>query len=74
VANLFPTGQIVSVIINSGNVFVGTFLGFRHHDDDDVQEIQYFFIQLTTAVGPYVIGEIIALNSALVESIGPVTA
>lgn len=68
----FCTG-IVSITTDSGLVFVGTCLGTRHQDDSNTSGISYIYIQLTTAVGPYTIGEIVALNPALVISIGPVT-
>ncbi len=71
--NLFSYGRIVSVITNSGEIFVGTFLGIRYPDDCNQQGIPFFYIQLTTAVGPYAVGEIVALNLTLVTSIGPVT-
>jgi len=67
----FPFGQAVTAVTQSGNVFAGTLLGIRHHNESS-QRIQLLFIRLTTAVGPYTIGEVVALNTAQIESIGPI--
>lgn len=74
-ANLFScSGGIVYITTDSGAVFEGQFLGMRHHCDDlNVQGIPYFYIKLTAAVDPYSIGDVVALNSTLVVSIGPVS-
>jgi hypothetical protein len=74
-AKLFSCiGGIIYVTTVSGAMYEGNFLGIRHHDDDlSLQEIQYFYIKLTTAVAPYSIGAIVALNSNLIESVGPVS-
>jgi hypothetical protein len=70
----FSSGGIVYVTTTSGAVYEGQFLGLRHHDDDhSLQEIQYLYIKLTAATDPYSIGVTIALNSTLIESIGPVS-
>jgi hypothetical protein len=70
---VFPLGVTISVVTDSGAVFVGTLLGIRHHDDAAERGVQYLFIQLTSAVGPYSVGEVVALNETLVVSVGPVS-
>jgi hypothetical protein len=69
---VFPLGVTISVVTVTGAVFVGTLLGIRHNDDNTVG-VHYFFIQLTIAVGPYAVGEVVALNESLVVAIGPVS-
>ena len=54
---------------------MGTLLEVRHsHIDNNGIGVQFLYIQLTTAVGPYVVGEIIAININEITSIGPVVA
>lgn len=68
----FPSGGIVSVVTASGDVFVGTVLGIRHHDDSNELGVQFLFIQLSTAVEQYSRGDVVALNLTLIVSIGPI--
>jgi len=66
-----PFGQTATIVVESGTVFTGTLLGIRHHNESS-QRIQLLFIRLTIAVGPYTVGEVVALNVAQIESIGPI--
>ncbi len=68
----FPLGAIVSIITNSGIVYVGTLLEVRHCNDSNEPGLQFLFLQLTIAVEPYVVGELVAININEITSIGPI--
>lgn len=44
----------------------------RHCNDTNGPGLQFLFIQLTSAVGPYVMGELIAINIYEISSIGSI--
>lgn len=44
----------------------------RHCNDTNGPRLQFLLIQLTIAVGPYVVGELIAININEISSIGSI--
>lgn len=73
---LFP-GVTVSIIADTGIVFIGQVRGWRderHHDCEIVNEnnAEFILLQLTAAAGVYTVGEIVAIKLDSIISIGPV--
>ncbi|SFM41956.1 hypothetical protein [Pelosinus propionicus] len=67
----FTPGTILTVVTNSGAVYVGAFISVRHCTDSDETEARFIILQLTSAVSPYVIGDVIAITINEITSIGP---
>lgn len=74
----FGSGITVSVVVASGAVFIGQIVGeVRHHEEPPMPitleneiEPEFLLLKLTAATGPYVIGQTIAINVLLIETIG----
>jgi len=69
----FGSGVVVSVLLVSGVVFTGQIVAeVRHCDDALAVDIQpeFLLLKLTVAIGPYVVGQTIAINVLLIETIG----
>jgi hypothetical protein len=78
ILEVFGTGVEVSIIFQGTFGYTGTIIGIicsdRHHDEELVHAVvepEFLLIKLTTVPpGAYVIGQTVAFNVMLIESIG----
>jgi hypothetical protein len=77
IIEVFGTGVDVTIYTTSRDTYSGTIIGVigsdRHHDEECVAAVvepEFLLVKLTVAFGPFVIGQTVAINVMLIETIG----